>query len=154
MRLKGHDYSQNGMYFVTICTNGNRSLFWDSDVGANCVRPPLSKAGIIIEEEISTLASAYPDVCVDNYVIMPNHIHMIIVISQPPVSIERTQFAPTLSRVVKQYKGAITKKIGTSIWQRSYHDHIIRNAEDYSRIFEYINSNPAKWADDRYFAAS
>ena len=85
---------------------------------------------------------------VDKFIIMPNHIHIIIIIDCEQ---GRTQFAPTISRVVKQFKGAITKKVGYSIWQRSYHDHIIRNKEDYLRIWQYIEENPTKWTDEEYF---
>ena len=75
---------------------------------------------------------------------MPNHIHMIITNTNN----ERTQFAPTISRIIKQMKGIITKEIGYSIWQKSFHDHIIRNEKEYNLIAEYIENNPIKWEDD------
>lgn len=80
----------------------------------------------------------------DNYVIMPNHIHMLIAIDD----CGRTLFAPTISRIVKQFKGVVTKQIGKSIWQRSFYDHIIRDEQDYVEKWNYIENNPARWLDD------
>ena len=74
-------------------------------VGTNCVRPRLSEYGIIVEKEISVLANTYDAVAIDKYIVMPNHIHMIIVIKSD--SNGRTQFVPTISRIIKQFKGSI-----------------------------------------------
>ena len=63
----------------------------------------------------------------------------------------RTQFAPTMSRIIKQFKGKITKQIGYCIWQKSFYDHVIRGEKDYLRIWEYIENNPGKWTEDKYF---
>ena len=77
---------------------------------------------------------------------MPNHIHLIVVIQNG-----RTQFAPTISRIIKQFKGKITKQVGFCIWQKSFYDHVIRDEKDYLRICEYIENNPVKWTEDKYF---
>ena len=146
LRLQDHDYSKNGAYFITICVKDGHEML-GKIVGANCVRPILTDIGQITETEIGILSNTYDGVIVDKYVVMPNHIHMIIFIRADG----RTQFAPTISRIIKQFKGSITKKIGYSIWQRSYHDHIIRNEDEYCKIWKYIDENPAKWAEDRYF---
>ncbi|MCL2406513.1 MAG: transposase [Defluviitaleaceae bacterium] len=153
-RLKDYDYSRNGCYFVTICVKGRQKLL--GNVGANCVRQGihqnLSAQGKIIEKEIGILSETYDSVNVDKYVIMPNHIHMIIIINVNGQEVSRrTQFAPTVSRIIKQFKGSITKKIGSSIWQRSFHDHIIRNEADYQRIWLYIDMNIVKWEEDCYY---
>ena len=148
IRLEGHDYSQAGYYFITICVKDGHGMLSSIDVGANCVRPILSEIGKIIEKEIDVLSNTYEGIAVDKYVIMPNHIHMIVVIIPNP---GRTQFAPTISRIIKQFKGSVTKQVGFSIWQRSYHDHIIRSESDYQRIWQYIEENPLKWAEDCYF---
>ncbi|GHU26046.1 hypothetical protein AGMMS50256_02290 [Betaproteobacteria bacterium] len=151
-RLAGYDYSQNGAYFITICAKDRAEIF--STVGANCVRPQLSAIGIIVEKEIKALSKTYNQVAVDCYVVMPNHVHIIVVIFRVEtgcgVRIEngRTQFAPTISRMVKQWKGAITKQLGSSPWQKSFHDRIIRNEEEYTHIAEYIETNPARWSED------
>jgi len=149
IRLKDYDYSSEGYYFITICTKDKREMFATIDVGTNCVRPCLSEHGKIVEKEISVLANTYDTVDVDKYVIMPNHIHMIIIISAGNNG--RTQFAPTISRIVKQFKGSITKQIGLLVWQRSYHDHIIRDEVAYQRIWKYIDENPMLWEEDCYF---
>ena len=149
-RLKEYDYSQNGAYFITICTRKREKLLWN--VGANCVRPQdkisLSDIGIIIDNEIKSINKIYSNIVkIDKYVIMPNHIHMIISID----SDGRTQFAPTISRIIKQFKGSITKQIGFSIFQRSFHDRIIRNQKEYHKIWEYTDTNPLKWEQDCFY---
>ena len=146
--MKDYNYSSNGYYFVTICTKEKKLLFGKIDVGANCVRP-LTDCGTIVENEIAVLNNAYENVEVIKYVVMPNHIHMIIAITCGDDG--RTQFAPTLSRIIKQFKGAVTKKIGEQIWQKSFHDHIIRNGQSYRKIWRYIDENPLKWHEDCYY---
>ena len=104
-----------------------------------------------MEREIAILSETYATIDVVCHVVMPNHIHMIIVINNAELTSGRTQFAPTISRVVKQFKGSVTKKMGFPIWQKSFHDHIIRNEGDYLRIFNYIENNPASWEQDCLF---
>ena len=147
-RLKEYDYSQNGYYFITICTTERSKILCDISVGANCVRPKtiFSEIGKLVDENIRILNDTYETVRVDKYVIMPNHIHLIVVIQNG-----RTQFAPTMSRIIKQFKGRITKQVGFCIWQKSFYDHIIRDENDYLRIWEYIENNPYKWTEDKYF---
>ena len=117
-------------------------------VGANCVRPKISisEIGPLVDKSIGKLNDIYETVCVDKYVIMPNHIHLIVVVQNG-----RTQFAPTVSRIIKQFKGKITKQVGFCIWQKSFYDHIIRDEKDYLRIWEYIENNPEKWTEDQYY---
>ena len=124
------------------------NLLW-KNVGANCVRPldqlPLSKIGIVIENEIYKLNTVYENIKVDKYQIMSNHIHLIIFIYED--SNGRTQFAPTISRIIKQFKGSITKQIGFSIWQKSFYDRIIRNEKEYQSVWNYIHNNPLKYLE-------
>ena len=89
----------------------------------------------------------YETVKVNHYIVMPNHIHMIITIERNG---GRTQFAPTISQVIKQFKGSLTKQIGFSIWQKTFYDVIIRNDEEYKTKWNYIDENPAKWTEDTY----
>ena len=164
-RLSHYDYSSNGAYFITMCTKDRTNILGDiigkaeegvgdndvddvDDVGANCVRLNPSNIGQIVLDEIVNLNTVYDTVSLDCYVVMPNHIHMIIMIDCE----RRTQFAPTISTIVKQFKGKITKEIGYSIWQKSFHDHVIRDERDYTKIYEYIQTNPLKWKLDKYFA--
>ncbi len=148
-RLLGYDYSRNGAYFITVCIKDRHEIF-GKIVGSNSVRPHEppslvpSEIGRLVIQETENLATIYPHVTLDCYVVMPNHVHLIVVID----SNGRTEFAPTVSRMIKQWKGVITKQIGFSPWQKSFHDHIIRNIEDYLRISEYIRDNPARWEQD------
>lgn len=121
-------------------------------VGANSVRQqiniPLSAYGLSVETAINNISKNYQNVTVDKYVIMPNHIHIIILLQEND---GRTLLAPTISNIVKQMKENVTKCIGISFWQRSFHDHIIRNEQDYQKIWEYIDTNPVKWETDCFF---
>ena len=146
-RLPHYDYSAAGAYFITICTKNRENLFWSS-VGANCVRPQenLTKIGLAVEKELVKWNELYNGVCLDKYVIMPNHIHAIVIVDG------RTQFAPTISRIVKQFKGTVSKTIGFSPWQRSFYDHVIRGEKDYLDVWSYIDNNPKRWLDDPLYS--
>lgn len=152
MRLQDYDYASNGAYFVTLCIKDRQCILWN--VGATCGRPcndkhHLSDYGLIIDREICKIGMIYGNtVVIDHYVIMPNHIHMIIVLQDGMDG--RPKVAPTISRILQQFKGSISKQIGFSIWQKLFHDHIIRNEQDYQKIWEYIDTNPLRWQDDCY----
>jgi len=152
-RLKQFDYSNPGAYFVTICTNKRQNLFGSIDVGAALSRPLLSPLGIIVEEEINRLSKVYSVMYVDCYVIMPNHIHMIIVIGASDYG--RLGAAPTTNITLSQIVGGLKRQISLraefSPWQKSFHDHIIRNDADYEHIAQYIQNNPLSWEDDCYY---
>ncbi|MCL2760036.1 MAG: transposase [Desulfuromonadales bacterium] len=151
-RLQNYDYSQNGAYFVTICIKDKHELLWiPAFVGAHSVRPLLSDIGKVVEKAIMNIPQIYETVIIDRYTIMPNHVHMIAIID---CDHGRTLCAPTISRVIKQCKEYVTKQIGYSIWQKSFHDHIIRNEQDYINIAEYIENNPANWEIDRFFVVA
>ena len=123
-RLNGYDYSRNGAYFITICAKNRECLFGNIPVGAAFCRPHYSDIGVIVSNEINALSHTYQCVNIDCYVIMPNHIHMIICVNY--LDDERQNAAPTVSRMINQWKRAISIKIGYSVWQKSFHDHIIR----------------------------
>ena len=151
IRLKNYDYSSAGVYFITVCTDKRKNFFW-SDVGANIVRPYeklLSDYGIIAKNAVEIIPEKYDCISIDNYVIMPNHIHFLIRINGNNSG--RTMFAPTISQVIKQYKGAVSKEIGFSIWQKGFYDHIVRCENDYNEIFDYIERNPDEWQNDKLF---
>ena len=156
-RLKDHDYSSNGAYFITICTKDRKNIFWMKKqpdlVGEDIILPPdtirLSPYGKIAEEAINAIPKYYPNVELWQYVVMPNHIHMILFI---PYDSGRMISSPTsILTVVGQMKRYASKKIGTSIWQRSFHDHIIRGKNDYEKIVKYIYENPVKWQSDCFY---
>ena len=149
LRMDGYDYAAPGAYFVTICTENREKIFWLARRGE--LRSPadvqLSAIGNAVEREIRKLDAVYDAVTVDTYCVMPDHIHMILTIRTDVDG--RTLAAPTISRVVKQFKGAVTKQAGRPIWQRPFYDHGIRNQQDYNEIWEYIAYNPLKYIEKR-----
>ena len=147
-RLPDFDYSTPGAYFITICTKDRRNLFW-VDVGASIARPQLTKWGEITATSICDIPKHYPAISVDHYVVMPNHIHLLLQINTDTNG--RPMVAPTISTVIQQLKGIVTKQIGQPIWQKLYHDHVIRGETDYLKIWEYIDNNPAKWKEDCFY---
>lgn len=91
----------------------------------------------------------YPTVQVEKYVVMPNHVHLLLTISE--MGPARCP-APTIPKIIGALKSISTRKAGQAIWQRGYYDHIIRGSADYLRIWDYIDTNPAKWEEDEYYA--
>ena len=152
IRLPNYDYSSPGANFITICTKEKRCTLSDIAVGAAISRPPevrLTRYGEIVDLAIRNIPSVYPNVSVDHSVIMPNHIHLILRLHH--VEGGRMISAPTVSTVVGQMKRWASKQAGTALWQKSYHEHVIRNEDDYRQIWEYIENNPARWVEDRYY---
>ena len=147
-RLTEYDYSTPNAYFITICTENRRNLFW-TDVGAAIGRPeevPLTHLGTITRQSITDIPKHYPMISVDRFVIMPNHIHLLLQINTDVDG--RPMAAPTISTVINQTKGIISKKAGFPVWQKGFYDHVIRNENDYRDIWNYIEGNPGKWAED------
>ena len=140
IRLKEYDYSEPGYYFLTICIK-NRLHLLGTIVDSKL---QFSKEGIIVTKYISSIHETYDNMEIDEYTIMPNHIHMILIIHKK----EKV----TLSHIIQQFKGIVTKELGYSIWQKSFHEHIIRNEKQYYIIKQYIQNNVANWENDRYFA--
>ena len=136
-RLKAFDYSSNGYYFITICTKDKKCILSEIEPRPDgSVSHQLTQYGRIVESFLATISG------IDHYVIMPNHVHMII---------HKTNDQP-ISSDVRSFKILVSKSIGASIWQRSFYDHIIRNEADYLIKWKYIDDNPAKWADDDYYS--
>ncbi len=134
-RLENFDYSQNDAYFITICVKDRKRILCDI-VGDDAHIVP-KKYGTIIEKYILNVPE------IEKYVIMPDHIHMIIRIDNGTMLAS----SPTnrISNIVRSLKILTTKEIGAPIFQRSYYDHIIRNEQDYNETWEYIENNPKKW---------
>ncbi|MGM9607334.1 MAG: REP-associated tyrosine transposase [Oscillospiraceae bacterium] len=149
-RLKEYDYSQPGAYFVTVCTKNRSMLF--GPVGADSI------SARMIERTFLETIEQYPNVNAPVYVVMPNHFHAILTLSRADM-----ESAPTISQVIQSFKRYSTieyiklVKAGVlppfhgQVWQRSFYDHIIRNDDDYRTIWEYIENNPAKWKEDRFY---
>lgn len=151
-RLPHFDYSAQGGYFVTICTHNRKNTLSDI-VGDGSPVP--KTPGQIAKVFIAEIPEKYPCVHVDNYVIMPNHIHLLLQIEN---SGETQKPSPALGDIIGWYKYQVTKSvnahygtIGARFFQRSYHDHVIRGEGDYFKIWEYIDSNPARWKDDCFY---
>lgn len=154
-RLDGYDYSSGGYYHITVCTKNKENLFWIASapfvgeaISLPQVQARLSALGQIVEQAIGDIPKHYDNVSVDKYVIMPNHIHMILVLGQ---SDGRIISSPTVSQVIGQMKRIVSKRAGRSVWQTSFYDEIIRTDEDYLRIWQYIDANPFRWTEDEYW---
>ncbi len=138
-RLDGYDYSAANYYFVTVCTAGKVSLF-----GSHEEDNPYRA---IAEHGLLKIPEHYPGVTVDKMVVMPNHIHMILFLNGMTAS---------LDKIVGSFKSYVTKEIhkihpDIAVWQKSFHDHIIRNEEGYQNIWSYIDNNPHNWKKDCYY---
>ena len=138
-RLRKYDYSRPGYYFVTICTGEKRCLFGTPE-RLNCFGQTARQCLLEIEGH-------FPGVRVDKWVVMPNHVHAILVLTGTGVN---------LSTVVGQYKSVVSRRIhairrDVPVWQTSYHDHVIRTEQAYLKIWNYIHTNPMRWQEDCFF---
>jgi REP element-mobilizing transposase RayT len=147
-RLHGFDYSLPEAYYATICTFQKQCIFGVVRSGKVC----LNHSGEIVRKEWLRTPELRPGVQLGEFVVMPNHIHGIIVIEEG-VPIEPGQ--GSLSAIVGNFKGAVTKRIRQllnrprfQLWQRNYYDHIIRDNDDWERIQAYILDNPINWSSD------
>lgn len=154
-RLTEFDYSKNGAYFVTICTRDRESILSEV-VGGGVLDAPqiqLSQYGVIADNQIKEINDTYTNIKVTKYVIMPNHIHFIVMICDYNNGTSRTP-SPTnavIPRFVSTFKRFTNKRCESDLWQRSYYDHVIRNQADYDRVWQYIDENPIKWELDEYY---
>ena len=153
LRLQDFDYDSPGDYFVTICTQNRKCILSEISVGADALGGPtvtLTHTGQIVEKYILSTEDI-PGVSVDKYVIMPNHVHLLLTVENtggpPRASAPTTALVPN---AVSALKRLVNRELGTDIWQRSYYDHVIRNSLDYREIWQYIENNPARWAEDCY----
>ena len=155
-RLKGYDYSQSGAYFVTICTKDREQLLSDITVGQGLApaENKLTDYGKIAEEQIKELETRYKTVKIDKYVVMPNHIHLLISNYKTTAGASP---CPTMSDVICAFKSITTRMCKMNgfkekhLFQSSFHDHIIRDEKDYQKIWEYIDTNVQKWETDCFF---
>lgn len=174
IRLKGYNYAQAGLYFVTICTHNRECLFGEID--ANLLQP--NHAGIMIRKWWLELENKFTSIQLHEFIVMPNHVHGIIqiveadlcVCPEPNNAIDSetagahtgaplhtmVQWFKTMTTndYIQQVKSHDWKRFDGKLWQRNYHEHIIRNEASYLKIAEYIQTNPQKWLDDLYFQKS
>ncbi|MDZ7933643.1 MAG: transposase [Emticicia sp.] len=168
IRLRGYDYSQDGWYFITICVNDFKEVF--GEITNNIFTP--NKWGTIVETNLKeTIEVRGGKTSIDTFQIMPNHLHLIIVIGDkenlpniagfPNTDSELTQFGSPISNlgsIIRGIKGRITSQIQLNervtdlkLWQRNYYEHIIRDANELKRIRKYIENNPYNWQKDKNF---
>ena len=154
-RLPDFDYSTPGAYFITICVKGKQCRLGNI-VGGGALDAPqmkLNNIGRLVEKNILS-GNLILGVCVDKFVVMPNHIHMILLVNEDLPSGTSRAPSPTnavIPHFVSTLKRFCHRDIGEQIFQRSYHDHIIRGEKDYLKIWEYIESNPVKWKEDCFY---
>ena len=167
IRLKSYDYTSPGAYFVTVCAYRMQCLFATVEVGA----VKLSEVGRIVEEEWLRTAKVRQGVELDTFVVMPNHVHGILLIegwaSTGTTEWATHRVAPTrrsagpvagsVPAIVGQFKSAAARRInalrGTPwahVWQRNYYEHVIRSEIELNRVREYIAGNPLLWSEDEY----
>ncbi len=155
-RLSSHDYSSSGAYFITICVKNRKKILSIINVGTgvpDCPQIYLSKYGLIADKYINQLNGFYDNISVDNYVIMPDHIHFLLSIvngqSRTPVPtntvIKSDNKNSAVAKFVSTFKRFSNKEYGENIWQPRFYDHIIRGEQDYREVCEYIENNPIKW---------
>jgi putative transposase len=162
IRLRGYDYRQEGAYCVTICTHNRECLFGE----IIDEKMALSAYGKIVVEEWLQTPLVRPYVDLDAFVIMPNHIHGIVIIADASVGTQRrcvpttepphNVLAGSLSAIVRSFKSVVTKRINllrdmpsAIVWQGRFYDQIIRNERMLNALHEYIDLNPARWAEDQ-----
>lgn len=166
-RLPDYDYAQSGAYFVTICTNQRQHLFGEVVAG----QMVHSAFGEIAQEEIMRLPDYwFGQVDVDQFVVMPNHVHMLLFLTEKTAkhapdtmngvpTKDAAIVMPTLGQVVGAYKAGVTRRVRQddlmeapfSPWQSRYHDHIIRTVASLDYIRRYILTNPAQWEQDTFY---
>ena len=154
-RLKDYDYSQPGAYYITVCVKNRRSIL-SAIVGRGLAPavPELSSYGMIVKEELFNLEKRYDYIKVDRYVIMPNHIHVILILGEKTAGASPR---PTVCDAVCAWKSLSAARcrkqnLQGALWQTSFYDHVIRDEQDYIIRAEYIENNPARWAEDEYYS--
>lgn len=158
IRLKGYNYSSSGVYFITICTYKKEKIL--SEITGTIYETPigiLTEYGKIAERYLLSMSNYYEDVKIDKFVIMPNHIHMMLRIGDNAKSGNNGPSGMTVptggivGRFVGTFKRLTNKEAGRNLWQGRSYDHIIRSDRDYNKIYEYIETNVEKWQLDCFY---
>ncbi len=163
IRLKGFDYSQAGLYFITICTHNRSCLFGEIQDGAM----RLNDTGRIVSECWLEIPRHFPGVQLDAFVVMPNHIHCVVVIlpqvghaisGQHAAAIGEAFAKPvagSLATIVRSFKAEVTRRVramqgpaAQQVWQRSYYERVIRTGKEFREVTQYIAENPKVWEFD------
>ena len=155
-RLKKFDYSSPGAYFVTICTDRRKKMFCTVEKGQNGINNDLihlTSYGEIVDAEIKAISNRFGLVDISRYVIMPNHIHLLIEIRRGE---NVSTPSPAITDMICMLKSIVTRKIKTigfkdKVFQTSFYEHIIRNKNDYEQTVKYILENPINWYYDELY---
>jgi len=139
------DYAKTGVYFITFSALERRNYFW-MHPDKKYTSPDeieFNSIGITVKDVLLKISEHYPYTALDHYVIMPDHVHLLLRYLPP----EEGEAAPRkdITVLASQIKGVITKRIGQSVWQKSFFDHVIRNDRDYLETVRYIHENPIRW---------
>ena len=148
-RLERYDYSSAGMYFITICTKNKERLLGTVTESAESPSVRLSEFGTIIQQQIHSINNV-AFIHVENFVVMPNHIHMILSIAdhQVPQTGRANELLPS---TIGGFKRLCKKRIGWDVFQRSYYDNVIRTQKRFDLIWNYIEDNPRRWKEDCFY---
>ena len=183
-RLKEFSYSETAAYFITVICSKREHLLGRIDPLNNVLRKPvrggvpdaprpeisnraeitieLSGIGKIVDEKIREMDEKFPGVSIDHFVIMPNHVHLLLSVDKtcgasrtPPLTgsteSKTVRSNETIPRFISYLKRSTNRAAGAEIWHRGYHDHIIRDYADYMVRYKYLTDNPARWAEDEYY---
>ena len=174
IRLRNYDYAQQGLYFVTLCVKNRICLFGEIING----EMQLNENGEIVRNEWLKTTELRPNIQLHVFVVMPNHFHTVFEITHKidvsdvgaycirPDEIRNNEMnvtnqgvcntplqspSQTVGAIVRGFKSAVSRQLGFSVWQRDMYEHIVREANDYGRIIEYVENNPVTWETDMFY---
>ena len=161
-RMKNYNYNWMSSYFLTICSKNHVNIFGsitkkyiENKAEDFKERVPitaevkLTEIGKIVQQYIESSKEVYKNIDVENYVIMPNHIHLLLYVSYNDN--ETKKFSAEIPKYVSSLKHLVNKECGENVFQRSYHDHIVRGEKDFDKIWDYIDGNPIRWHEDCFY---
>ena len=159
MRLAGWDYSCDGAYFLTLCANDRKCLF-SNVVGRGILDAPLvelTDCGSIVNDALLYSQAHNSDIILHKWVVMPNHVHILLSVCRSTESVwgASGKPRPTNARIpifVSSIKRYTNRRTGFSLWQKQYFDRIVRDEQEFLRIWQYIDNNPAAWLEDDYYS--
>jgi len=167
-RLKEYNYNQNGIYFITMCIQNREPILSNITIEEQIPQVHLSEYGRIVEKYIMSVQYRKMQITVNHYVIMPDHVHMLLSVQGETSKKETDGTSPAqksalvapsptnavIPQIVSGIKRLTNREIGFNIWQRSYYDHVIRDEQDYWNIWQYIENNPARWCEKNLHTTS
>ncbi|MGB7442637.1 MAG: transposase [Coleofasciculaceae cyanobacterium] len=174
IRLQGYDYGQSGAYFITLCTY--KKECWFGEICDSQMR--LNQLGKIVAQEWLRTPQIRPEITLDEWIVMPNHLHGIIIVNNNTVGAHRRapsssqpkphtpspqfrRYSNSLPSIIAGFKSATTKRINkqretqkTPLWQRNYYESVLRDTKHFEHARSYIYTNPVRWKDDPEFSQS